>query len=94
MEFEQQAQEDLYARVTTYLRQAFGELAEPVGDGPDFRLDLGRVHLLISIDANGPEKASVTVYNILGEGLAGHDRCRGFPAAQESRHAVWNVEPS
>jgi hypothetical protein len=70
MEFDQQAQEDLYARVASYLRQAFGELADPLEDEPAFRLDLGKVHLLVAVDANGPEKASVTVYNVVGRGLA------------------------
>jgi hypothetical protein len=70
MEFEHQAQEDLYARVPTYLRQGFGELAEPLEDEPAFWLDLGKEQLVVTVDANGPERASVLVYNVLGEGLS------------------------
>jgi len=69
MQFEQQAQEDLYARVATYLRQAFGELAEPLEDETAFRLALGRVPLLITVDANGPERASVLMMRRLAIGL-------------------------
>lgn len=69
MELEQLAQEDLFARVATYLRQAFGELAEPLGEEPDFALELGRVHLIISVHAAGPEKASLHVYTWIAEGL-------------------------
>jgi hypothetical protein len=70
VEFEQQAQEDLYARVSMLLHQAFGDLAEGVEDHPSFVVELGRVRVLVMVDANGPEKASVMIYKGLGEGLA------------------------
>jgi hypothetical protein len=70
VEFEQQAQEDLYARVSMLLHQAFGDLAEEVEDHPSFVVELGRVRVLVMVDANGPEKASVMIYKGLGEGLA------------------------
>lgn len=69
MEFEQQAQEDLYARVLMHLRQAFADLAEELEDDPSFIVELGRVRLLVMVQANGPEKASVMIYKELGEGL-------------------------
>ena len=69
IDFEQQAQEDLYARVATYLRQAFGDLAEPTDEDPAFIVELGSVRLLVTVHANGPEKASITVINRLGDGL-------------------------
>jgi hypothetical protein len=44
-------------------------LVEEVDDDPDFIVELGRVRLLVMAQANGPEMASVTVYNGLGAGL-------------------------
>lgn len=69
MEFEQQAQEDLYARVATYMRQAFGDLAEALEDEPGFVLRLGKAGLLVLVNANGPELASVMILSQLAEGL-------------------------
>jgi hypothetical protein len=69
VEFEQQAQEHLYARVAMQMRQAFGDLSEALEEDPSFILELGRVRLLVMVHANGPEKASVMVYKRLGEGV-------------------------
>jgi hypothetical protein len=70
MEFENQAQEALHARVTVCLAQAFGELAEPLeSDEPAFWLSLGKAGVLITVDANGPEMASAMVLIQLAEGL-------------------------
>lgn len=69
MEFDHQAQEDLYARVASYLRHGFGELAEPLGDDPAFLVELGSVRLLVMVDAAGPDKSGITILNRLGDGL-------------------------
>lgn len=71
MEFEQQAQEDLYARVAMHLRQSFGDLAEPINDDePDFVVDIGRTRVVVMVHANGPEKASVMLVGGIGDGIA------------------------
>jgi hypothetical protein len=70
MEFEQRAQEGLYARVLIYLGQAFGDLAEELGDEqPGFMVELGPTRILLMVDANGPDQASVTVLAAFDEGL-------------------------
>jgi len=69
MEFEQQPQAELYARVDSYLRQAFGELAELIEDEPAFALSLDRVHMIVKVNANGPEMASVLTYTLVATGL-------------------------
>jgi hypothetical protein len=70
MEFEQQAQEDLYARVASYLERGFGETAEPLEDEhPGFIVHLGGHSLLVSVNANGPELASILVFTRVGGGI-------------------------
>lgn len=69
VEFEQQAQEDLYARVQMHLRDCFGELAEAIEEEPGFVVELGSTRFLVTVDANGPEKASVLLFKMVGDGI-------------------------
>lgn len=69
MKFEHRTQENLYARVVMYLRQAFGDLAEPIENQPAFLVDLGPTRILVTVDSNGPEQASVMVLAAMSEGL-------------------------
>ena len=69
LEFEQQAQEDLYARVQLYLRDCFGELAEALDGEPGFIVELGSMRFLASVHANGPQRASVMLLKLVGGGI-------------------------
>jgi hypothetical protein len=69
VDFETQTQEDLYARVAMHLRDGFGELAEPIAGEPAFIIELGPTTVLLTIDANGPEKASVMINGRVGGGI-------------------------
>lgn len=40
------------------LRDCFGELAEAIEEEPGFIVELGGARFLLTVDANGPEKAS------------------------------------
>ena len=69
IEFDHQAQEDLYARVGTYLRQRFGDLVAASEDEPAFFVDAGGRSFLITVSANGSDTA-VMAYTKLGGGVA------------------------
>lgn len=69
MEFEQQAQQRLHGRVSSYLNDAFGEFAEPISDEPAFTVHLGRVHITVVVNANGPHMASVLAFTPVATGL-------------------------
>ncbi len=70
MQLEQQAQEDLYARVATYLRQGFGELAQASDDSPLFSIWLGNVGIRVAVEAVGEDRAVVDVATWLGRGVS------------------------
>lgn len=61
------AQEQCYALVETYLRQAFGELAEPHETGA-IHVGLGR-GIWVGVQPIGDELAEVTVYCWVGRGI-------------------------
>ena len=69
MEFAQKAHEELYARVSRCVTDAFGALVEVIPQAPAFRLRLGQTRILISVDATGPDKASVTLYTVVADRL-------------------------
>jgi hypothetical protein len=69
MELDHKAQEDLYARVASYLKQAFGELAEADPDQPVFVLGLGRIAMRIGASSIGDAGAVVDIWTWIGHGI-------------------------
>jgi sensor domain CHASE-containing protein len=69
MQLEQQAHADLYARVSGYLRQAFGELAEANEEFPSWVVRIGRKPVLVSVAAVGDDSALVDLWTWVGHGL-------------------------
>lgn len=69
MELAHQAHEECYALVAAYLRQSFGELAEPDDEHPIFYVQLGRKMLRVGVDPVGDDLAVVEVFTWLGAGL-------------------------
>lgn len=68
-QFEQQAQQDLYVRAAAHLASAFGDLIEPIEDEAAFIVELGPTNLLVTVDADGPDHASMMIYSLFGEGI-------------------------
>ena len=63
-----EAQDKCYALVSSYLRQAFGELAEPWDGHPGYRLGLGRLPVYVLVYPWGDD-AYVVVYAYPGRGV-------------------------
>jgi hypothetical protein len=69
MELQNQAHERCYAMVASYLKQSFGDLAEPSENDPSFYVALGRVGMYVTANSMGDDDASVSVYAWLARGL-------------------------
>lgn len=65
-----QHEERCFALVSTYLKQSFGELAEPLDERPGFVVHLGRLGLYIQAVPRGDDAASVAVYTWVGQGIS------------------------
>jgi hypothetical protein len=69
MEATNEASQELYARVATYLRQSFGELAEESDSGEAFYLALSRSVFVIRVVAVNEDAAVLHIYTWVGRGL-------------------------
>ena len=70
MELTNQAQESCFALVSAYLKQSFGELAEPLDEAPGFYVRLSRMGLYVQVNPSGEDGAYVHIYTWLGKGVS------------------------
>jgi hypothetical protein len=70
VEFEHEAQLELYARVEQYLRSAFGDAVSVDQDEPVFFVERAGRSFLVMVPATGPNTAVAMVYTKPAEGFA------------------------
>jgi hypothetical protein len=69
MDLKSQAHEQCYAIVSSFLRQAFGDLAEASDEDPNFYIAIGRIPIYVTASAMGDDDASVSIYAWPGKAL-------------------------
>ena len=69
VELKTAAHERCFAMMSTYLKQAFGDLAEAEDESPTLSVELGRLYTYVTAQAVGEDDASVAIYSYPAAGM-------------------------